>query len=399
MPNGYQPDRYSKHMNKKNLAKLVIATLLLLALAYSLRPRPVEVELATLQRGPLATFVEEKGLTRALDQYLLTAPAAGRVSRIEWHEGDVVAAGQALLRLTPLPLGPLEREQQQAELLAAQARQREAEAQLRRSEAEWQQWQRERTRQQDLARQGFSSAQQLEQVRNSETLAARASHAARYHVQATIAEVARIRAVLGSDKTQTLTLAAPAAGRILTINEKSERVVAAGTPLLTIGDPQRLEVVIDVLSSDAVNVRPGMPVWLYDWGGSRPLPARVRTVEPLAQTRLSALGVEEQRVNVIADLQETPTGLGHGYRVQARIVTWQNVVPKLPVSALFRCQQQWCVFAVDRQRRVRLQRIEIGQRNNDEFELRAGLAAGATVVRHPDNSLADGMKVSVRQPN
>jgi HlyD family secretion protein len=190
----------------------------------------------------------------------------------------------------------------------------------------------------------------------------------------------------------------PVAGRILRITEKSERVVAAGAPLLTLGDPQKLEIVVDVLSQDAVKVRPGMDMLIEGWGGGRTLHARVRTVEPYAFTKVSALGVEEQRVNIVGDFVDPPGPLGDGYRVEARIVAWRaDQVLKVPVSALFRQGEAWAVFVVEGGR-ARLRMVEPGQRGAQEAEIRSGLREGETVVRHPANELKDGARVAVQVP-
>ena len=193
-----------------------------------------------------------------------------------------------------------------------------------------------------------------------------------------------------------LALRAPATGRVLRIPERSERVVAAGTPLLVIGDPHALEVVADFLSTDAVRIRPGMTAELTGWGGAAPVPAIVRLVEPSAFTKVSALGVEEQRVNVVLDMPAVPATLGDGFRVEASIVVAD--VPdalKVPASAVFRAGGGRAVFVVA-QGRAAQRAIEGGLANRDELEVLAGLAAGEAVVRYPTSALADGMRVALR---
>lgn len=184
-------------------------------------------------------------------------------------------------------------------------------------------------------------------------------------------------------------------GRVLRIPEKSERVVAAGTPLLELGDPTRLEIVVDLLSEDAVKVHSGDRMLVGDWGGDHPLEAHVRNVEPSGFTKVSALGVEEQRVNAIADLDETPPQLGDGYRVETQIVLWEGVVLKVPASALFQDGEQWRVFVV-RDGRARSQIVQIDHRNPFEAGISGGLAAGDLVVRHPTDKLTDGARVAAR---
>ena len=185
-------------------------------------------------------------------------------------------------------------------------------------------------------------------------------------------------------------------GRILRIHDPSERVVAAGTPLLTIGNLGGLEIVVELLSSEAVKVAPGMPVLVEGWGGDRALRAKVRRVEPYAVTKVSALGIEEKRVNVIADFVDPPGPIGDGFRVTARIVTWQaDKVLKVPASALFRCASAWCVFVVE-EGRARRRSIEVGHRNLVEAEVNRGLVAGERVIRYPGNEVGDGARVRLR---
>jgi len=250
-------------------------------------------------------------------------------------------------------------------------------------------------------------------ARSAETVARRGADAARFRVDAAASEVSVAKAALlaggegVADENRRVTLAAPADGRVLRVLEESERVVAAGTPILEVGDPARLEIVIEVLSSDAVRVRPGMPVRLEAWGGEGTLAAAVRTIEPAAFTKISALGVEEQRVNVIADLAGATGGLGDGYRVEARIVIWSSdAVLKVPASALFRAAAPaagapagggagWAAFTVDAGR-ARLRAVEVGHRTAAEAEIAGGLAAGDRVVLHPPNELRDGARVAIR---
>ena len=188
----------------------------------------------------------------------------------------------------------------------------------------------------------------------------------------------------------------PAAGRILQVLEKSERVVASGTPLVVLSNPKKLEIVVDLLSTDAVKVKPGAPVIIENWGGPTPLRARVRTIEPYGFTKTSALGIEEQRVNIIADFVDPTDGLGDGYRVDARIVIWENAtVLKIPSSALFRSGPHWNVFVIDNGR-ARVREVEAGHRSSSETEILNGLTDGAEVILHPANDLEDGARVKIR---
>lgn len=240
------------------------------------------------------------------------------------------------------------------------------------------------------------SSQAAEQARNAEVTIANEVEAARFRVKSAAAEVALAKSGLiavqgGADAL--FKIRSPVAGRILRIADASERVVAAGTPLLTLGDLSKLEVVIELLSTEAVKVKPGMPVILDGWGGKQPLMAKVLRIEPYAFTKVSALGIEEKRSNVIADFVDAPLELGDGYRVNAKIVIWSaDSVNKVPASALFRCSEEWCAFVVEKGR-AKKHIVKIGQRNAQEAEVLEGLVPGDTVIRHPANQIDEGTRV------
>lgn len=363
---------------------------------YVFRSAPVAVELAVAARGPLQVTLTEQGETRAHDRYVVTAPAAGRIERIALHEGDAVAAGDAVAILHVAPASAAERDAQLARVDAAEASVREAAELAKKAQAEHEQAVRERERAERLVRERFIAAQAAEQARATEAEARAASAAAQARVRAATAQEAAARAALTpadpSAASRPIRLRAPAGGRVLRIPERSERVVAAGAPLLTIGDPRALEVVADFLSNDAVRIRPGMTAALTGWGGA-PIEARVRLVEPAAFTKVSALGVEEQRVNIVLDMAAIPPGLGDGYRVDVAIVVGAaRDALKVPASAVFRAGERHAVFVVADGRATR-QEIAIGLANRDEVEVVQGLASGAAVVRYPTSALADGVRV------
>jgi HlyD family secretion protein len=367
-------------------------------LGLALMPKPLAVELAAVENGTLQVTVDEDGETRARDRYVVAAPAAGRVSRLDLRDGDPVAQDQPVAQLWPLPLSARERTEQLARIAAAEAALREAESRNSRSEADLAQRKRERVRTDDLVRNRFVSPQAAEQAQAAETLATDEAGAAKARVRAARADLEAARAALlaidTGRKGGAVIIRAPVAGRVLRIPERSERVVAAGATLMTLGDPARLEVVVDVLSQDAVKVRPGMLMLLEGWGGPKALRAQVRTVEPFAFTKVSALGVEEQRANIVADFVDPPGPLGDGYRVEARIVVWsgENVL-KVPASALFRQGDKWAVFVAENGR-ARLRLVGVGQRSALEAQILNGLRAGEQVVRHPSNTIEDGTRVA-----
>jgi HlyD family secretion protein len=374
---------------------LVCAALLALAL----RPAPINVETARVQQGPLRVTIDEEGETRVHDRFVVAAPVNGRLARIELRDGDPVEVNQILATIAPLPLSAREREEQLAHVAAAEARQRAAEEQVRHVQAEFEQAKRDRVRAEELLKEGFATQQTVERARVAEATRTKELTAAQFRARAAAADVQQARAGLlaleatnGKDANLVF-VRSPVTGQVLRIVEKSERVVTAGASLLTVGDPALLEVVVDVLSTDAVKVKPGMPVWLEDWGENRPLRAQVRTVEPSAFTKISALGVEEQRVNIIADFVDPPSPLGDGYRVEVRIVVWEReAVLKIPTSALFRRGQQWSVFTVENGK-AWLRTVEVGQRNALEAEILSGLTAGEEIIRHPSSQLEGGVRV------
>lgn len=374
-----------------------IAALAALGLAALLfRPEPLRVETGQVAVGGMQVTVDELGETRSHDRFVINAPVAGRLTRIELHDGDAVQPNQVVALIAPLPLGVREHSEQLARVAAAESRRREAEELVRHAQEDLEQARREVRRVERLVKDGFMSGQAAEQARNAEITIANDVEAARFRARSTAAEVALARSGLiagkGGDKTL-FEVRSPVAGSILRIPDPSERIVAAGTPLMTIGDLSRLEVLIELLSSEAVKVKPGMPVILDGWGGSQALKAQVKRVESYAFTKVSALGVEEKRTNVVADLVDPPQDLGDGYRVNAHIVVWSaDKATKVPASALFRCNGEWCAFAVE-DGRARRRTVQIGQRNAQEAEVLEGLQPGETVIRHPANQVEDGARV------
>lgn len=362
-------------------------------LAYFFRPVPLRVDIGKVETGSMQFTVDELGETRSHDRFVITAPVAGRLARIELHDGDAVKQDQVVAQIAPVPLSVREREEQAARIDAAESQHRAAGELVRHGLEDLAQARRESKRVEKLVKDGFMSAQAAEQARNAEVTIANEVEAARFRVKSAAAEVALAKSGLIAEQGALFKIRSPVAGNILRIADASERVVAAGTPLLTLGDLSKLEVVIELLSTEAVKVWPGMPVMLDGWGGNKSLKAKVLRVEPFAFTKVSALGIEEKRSNVVAEFVDAPQELGDGYRVNAKIVVWAaDAVNKVPASALFRCGEEWCAFVVENGR-AKKRIVKTGHRNAQEAEVLEGLLPGETVIRHPANQIDEGVRV------
>jgi HlyD family secretion protein len=390
-----------KHYTKKILYTVVLAAAAA-GVAVLFLPAPIDVDVAPVTNGPLVVTVDEDGETRAHDRYVVSAPVAGRVSRIELHEGDTVKQSQVVAEIWPVPLSARERDEQLARIASAEALSREATENVLRAKIEHEQAQRERERMQTLVRDGFVSPQAAEQTIVAESISANALDATRFHARSAAAELraakaAQLAIAAKPGSRAAVRLESPVSGKVLRIHEKSERVVTSGTPLLILGDADKLEIVIDVLSTEAVKIKPGMQVLIEGWGGDEPLQAKVSLVEPYAFTKVSALGVEEQRVNVIADFVGSHSELADAYRVEARVVVWRSDnALKAPASAMFRRQDGWAAFVFDGGR-ARLREVTVGRRTAFEVQVLSGLEAGERMILHPSNDIADGTRVRMRE--
>ena len=371
----------------------------LVALAWVvLRPAPIAVETAKAEIGPMRVTVDEDGETRAHDRFVIAAPISGRLLRVDLDEGDKVREHQVVARIEPLPLNQQQREEVLARVDTAEAAKRQADARVVRAREDYEQTKRDLNRAEQLGHSDLIPKQALEQARSAEIVSAQELEAAKFSAQAAAAEINVARAGLigiesGGAKPREISLRSPVSGCVLRVVEKSERVVPAGAPVVVVGDPGKIEIVTDVLTTDAVNIKPGALVLLQRWGGDHPIRAKARLVEPAGFTKISALGVEEKRVNVIADFVDPPEGLGDGFRVEASIVTWEaDRVLKVPGSAAFRDRDSWSVFVVDGGE-ARRRPVQIGHRNQTEVEIVGGLSAGEQAILHPSNQLSDGVRV------
>jgi HlyD family secretion protein len=385
--------------------KLVAAIALVAALlAVALWPEAVPVDVAAVERGVLQVTVEDEGETRVRDRFVISAPVAGRLRRIELEPADPVRRGEVVVVLRPAPPALLDartRAEAAAALEAARAGLGGSRAERARAQAAAAQARAELERQVQLEKSGIVSAEALESARTEAETARQAARAAEFAVATAEHELERAQAVLlqaSGGAGREIELRSPVSGAVLKRHRESEAVVPAGEPLLEVGDPRDLEIVTDLLSADAVKVRAGQPVLIEQWGGEGALRGRVRRVEPSGFMKVSALGVEEQRVNVVVDFEDPgqAAALGDGYRVEVRIVVWEAAdVVKAPTGGLFRRGESWAVF-VARDGRAHLRAVRIGRRNGLEAQVLDGLRPGERVILHPADTLTDGQRIEPR---
>jgi HlyD family secretion protein len=376
-------------------------------------PKPIGVELASVARGPLVVTVEGDGRTRIKERFIVSAPVTGQMPRVELHAGDRVALGATLVEITPTEpplLDERTRAQAEAQVKLAVAGKAQSSARLSAAEATREFARSELARVETLVRSGAVNRSALEEaqlrIRTADADVQSAQFGARmaqYQIEMAQAALSRLtggrRGGADHDKGTRVVVCSPIEGKVLRVIQESAGLVQAGAPLLEIGDPATLEIVVDLLSMDAVAVQPGSEAQIDQWGGDRVLEASVRLVEPSAFTKVSALGIEEQRVNVIADFtgpREAYRALGDGFRAHAQIVIWkrQDTI-KLPMSALFRQGDGWVVFVVA-EGRAHLRAVTIGRRGVREVEVLGGVAEGDRIIVHPGDQVTDGVRVEAR---
>lgn len=396
---------------KRWLGILAVFVVVALLLAYGFREQPVPVEVAKVGRAPLSVTIEEEGKTRVTDRFVVSAPVAGFARRINLEVGDPVKRGQLIVLLEPQAqrsavLDARTRAEGEARVKQSEAALAEAESRIATARADVTYWEGQFARVEklqrsgDLAREVYDKA--LADKRRAEASlvsAERAVAVARTEVEAARVALMQPAKVDLRPKGDLVPVIAPVAGRVLRVVRKSEGPVNTGDALVELANARSLEVEVEVLSADAVRIAPGTEVLLERWGGEKPLEGKVRTVEPTAFTKVSALGVEEQRVRVIADItspEEEWQRLGDGYRVEASFVIWKaNDVLQVPASALFRHNGGWAVFVLQDER-ARRREVKVGQRNGLAAQILEGLKEGELVVRHPDDTIEENTLLEIR---
>jgi HlyD family secretion protein len=394
---------------RQHPAIAVITVVIIALLAWGFWPQPVLVEAVAAMRAPLAVSIEEEGRTRVIDRYIVSAPVDGVACRVQLEVGDPVKKGQILLGITPLEsqiMDPRSRAQAKARVSAAGSALRAAqeEAQAATVAQEYAATELERLR--PLIEEGLIARDAFNRAETEAKTSAAAKRSADFNVDVAGYDLEAARTTLqysaataSGIPAERVPVRAPIDGRILKVQHECEGAVRTGDPLLEVGDPTALEIEVDVLSADAVKIKPGMQVLFDRWGGEQPLQGRVRNIEPVGFTKISALGVEEQRVLVISDFTshgEQWQRLGDGYRVEAHFILWQeDDVLQVPASSLFRYKQGWAVFVIDGNRASRRE-IKVGQRNGLNAQILAGVATGEMVINHPSDAVEDGRSVKQR---
>lgn len=392
---------------KKRWIRIAVVVLVLAAIGYwAFKPSPIPADFAAVERGRLEVTVEEEGRTRVRDRYVVSAPLPGRMLRIELEPGDPVVAGKTMLAqfqpTDPALLDVRTRTELEARTRAAEAAVGSARSERERIQSELAFAQSELKRFRALVEERVLAPRELEAAERQVQSLQRALQSADFNARTAQHQVEVARASLiqtRSGGSSRIPLYSPVNGVVLRRLQESEAVVPTGQPLIEVGRLDDLEIVSDLLSSAAVKVQPGQPVSIEQWGGERALRGRVRRVEPSGFTKISALGVEEQRVNVIVDFDEPRAvwqSMGDGYRVEVRIIVWhKDDVLKVPTSSLFRHEGKWAVYKVENGTAVR-QLVEIGQRNGLEAEVLSGIAAGQQIIVYPSDAITDGARVQPR---
>jgi HlyD family secretion protein len=391
----------NRNKGVKRTVWLAVGAVGAIGIAWALRPQPVLVTTASVDRGTLSATVTAEGRTRVKELYVVSTPVEGQLERVVVHPSDVVADGAVVAEVRPgasRPLDPRSRAEATAAVAAAEAavaRATAAESEARVA-AEHAESQLSTTR--TLAEKGAAPRVDVEHRGHEAEMQHQGAIQAAAAARASRAELARARAVLAPSLAkpgETTPVQSPIAGRVLRVLRESAGPIAAGTPILEVGDLSSLEVHADLLSSDAATVRPGAQATLTGWGGSTPIRARVVRVDPAAFTKVSALGLEEQRVHVVLDLDERPpAGLGHDYRVDAAVVTWEGAdVLKVPSTALFRAGDRWALFVVEGGR-ARKAIVEVGPSDGSNTAVTGGVKQGDQVIVQPSDAITDGTRVA-----
>ena len=395
---------------RRTLSVSIIIIAVVLATGYGLLPRAAEVDLVDVFRGPLQVTIEEEGRTRLKDRFVISAPTSGVMRRIDAKVGDPVQKGQTVVTLEPVwsqALDPRSRAEAEANVSAAAAALKAAQEKARAAAADADYLEKKLERITNLHASGYVAKDQFDQAEAEVNKAQAVRHSAEAAVSVARFELDRARVALESftsrknaETLHIISIPSPITGTIFRIYRESEGTVSVGEPLMDVGNAGNLEVRVEVLSSDAVRIKKGTPVVLKRWGGDEPLSGVVRIVEPAGFTKISSLGVEEQRVLVISDILSPPDTwrvLGDGYRLEAQFVVLEaKDVLQVPNSALFRSEKDWAVF-VSNKGKAEKRLVQVGQRNGFTAEILSGIQENEKVIAHPDEAISDGSRIQPRK--
>lgn len=399
-----------------NWSRLVLGLITLGVLAWAgflvMRPSVTQVDFAKVESGPLRVTVESDGKTRIRDVFVVAAPVTGRLLRVSVDPGDRVTAGQRIATIEPAEpafLSARSLSEGRAKVASAEANRDQAKAQVdqARTDVEYAQYTHKRVK--DLNKTGYYSQEKLEEAeltlktkKAALEVAEKTLVSKEFELKQTQAELLQPNSMTTNQPTpeaDCIQVTAPGDGSVLYVAQESETVINAGTPVVQIGEPRNLEIVLEMLTEDAVKLRPGAEAMIEQWGGDS-VKGKVRLVEPYGFTKTSALGIEEQRVNVIIDFNEPYERwqhMAHAFKVVARVVWWESDdVLKVPMGALFRQRNRWAVYVVDNGF-ARLRNIDIGHSTTLEAEVVAGLKPGDQVIMHPSDRIRDGARVSAKE--
>ncbi len=395
---------------RRKLSVIIIILVAVLATLYGFIPKAVDVDLVDVSRGSLQVTIEEEGRTRLKERFVISAPISGYMRRIAAKVGDPIKKGEAVVVLEPLrsqSLDPRSRAEAEAVVSAAKAALNAAQEKERAAAADADYIGKRLERIAKLYSKGYAAKDQFDQTESelNKSRAVRdsakaAADVARFEFDRARATLQNFNPVKRTANHSTIYISSPVSGNIFKIYRESEGSVNTGEPLMDIGNPENLEVLVEVLSPDAVKIKKGTPVLFKRWGGDEPLLGVVRVVEPAGFTKISSLGVEEQRVLIIADITSPPemwSVLGDGYRLEAHFVIWEGKdVLQVPASSLFRSGKEWAVF-VNNNGRALERAVEVGQRNGLTAEIISGIKANEKVIAHPDDSISDGSRIKSRK--
>lgn len=392
----------------KRLAFLAVVLAIAAAFYFALREKPNLADIAVVSEGPMRVTIDQEGVTRVRDIYTVSSPIAGQLDRTTLEEGDAVKANETVIASIHPLVPPFHDQRTQAELVAAVEAARSAvslaHVELQRSQTALNLARSDLDRATRLSQTDIISRRQFEKAQNDVALLQAQVNSAEANIRLRKAQLAsaevRLRQPESTDQKNAadccLHLRAPVDGVVLKVLTKSEQAVTQGTRIAEIGDPSEIEIAVDLLSADAVRIRPGADALITNWGGESDLKATVRRIDPAAFTKISALGIEEQRVNAVLDLNEPEPMLGHAFRIFARLAVWEaDNVLTVPIGALFRSGSDWSVFRVEGDR-IRLVRLKIGHMNDHSAQILDGLEKDDRVVLYPNDLLEDGSLIAER---